>query len=69
MQAVCSRKKPAPPVKPYGGLFITEDWLKMKTCIRIWTAPLFFKKAVIKLPEVIMQALRPMDTRHRILAY
>jgi len=41
-----AEKKPAPPVKPYGGLFITEELvLKMKTCIRIWTAPLFFKKS------------------------
>lgn len=50
-------KRPAPPVKPYGGLFITEELVEKEDLYPFMDGPAVFKKAVIKLPEVIMQAL------------
>ncbi len=43
--------------KPYGGLFITEEILQKEDLYPYMDGPAVFKKAVIKLPEVIMEAL------------
>jgi len=50
-------KKPPMPEKPYGGLFITEDLVAKDDLYPQMDGPAVFKKAVIKLPEVIMEAL------------
>lgn len=50
-------KKPSLPPKPYGGLFITEELLKKEDLYPYMDGPAVFKKAVIKMPEVIMEAL------------
>ncbi len=50
-------KRPATPVKPYGGLFITEELVEKEDLYPYMDGPAVFKKAVIKLPEVIREAL------------
>ncbi len=52
-----AEKKPAAPPKPYGGLFLTEDVIAKEDLYPYMDGPAVFKKAVIKLPEVIMEAL------------
>ena len=52
-----SEKKPPIPEKPYGGLFITEDIVAREDLYPYMDGPAVFKKAVIKLPEVIFEAL------------
>jgi len=58
-----SEKKPPIPEKPYGGLFITEDLLEKEDLYPFMDGPAVFKKAVIKLPEVIMEALDKNDLK------
>jgi 3-oxoacyl-[acyl-carrier-protein] synthase-3 len=50
-------KKPALPESAYGGMFITEELLAKEDIYPYMDGPAVFKKAVIKLPEVIMEAL------------
>ena len=50
-------KKPAEPTQPFGGLFITEDLLKKDDLYPNMDGQAVFKKAVVKFPEVIMEAL------------
>jgi len=51
-------KKPPTPVKPYGGLFITEELIEKEDLYPYMDGPAVFKKAVIKLPEVVLEALQ-----------
>jgi 3-oxoacyl-[acyl-carrier-protein] synthase III len=50
-------KRPSLPDQPYGGMFITEELVKKQDLYPFMDGPAVFKKAVIKLPEVIMEAL------------
>lgn len=50
-------KKPKQPEQPYGGMFITQDLLDKDDLYPNMDGPLVFKKAIIKFPEVIMEAL------------
>jgi 3-oxoacyl-[acyl-carrier-protein] synthase III len=50
-------KKSVLPGKPYGGIFITEEMVEKEELFPFMDGPAVFKKAVIKLPEVIMEAL------------
>ena len=52
-----TEKKPALPAQPYGGMFITEELVKNKDFYPYMDGPAVFKKAVVKLPEVILEAL------------
>lgn len=50
-------KKPAPPSQPYGGLFITKELMEKEDIYPYMDGPAVFKKAIVKFPEVIMEAL------------
>ncbi|MFT3678351.1 MAG: beta-ketoacyl-ACP synthase III [Chitinophagaceae bacterium] len=50
-------KKPATPEQPWGGLFITQDQLDKEDFFPNMDGPAVFKKAVVKFPEVIREAL------------
>lgn len=50
-------KKPAKPDQPYGGLFITKELVEKDDVYPYMDGPAVFKKAVVKFPEVIMEAL------------
>lgn len=50
-------KKPAMPKQPYGGLFITRELLDNDDVYPYMDGPAVFKKAIVKFPEVIMEAL------------
>jgi 3-oxoacyl-[acyl-carrier-protein] synthase-3 len=50
-------KKPQLSEKPYGGLFITEEIVQKGDLYPYMDGPAVFKKAVVKMPEVIMEAL------------
>ncbi len=50
-------KKPVQPQQPYGGMFITQDLIDKDDLYPNMDGPLVFKKAVVKFPEVIMEAL------------
>lgn len=50
-------KKPAQPQQPFGGMFITQDLLHKDDLYPNMDGPAVFKKAVVKFPEVIMEAL------------
>jgi 3-oxoacyl-[acyl-carrier-protein] synthase-3 len=50
-------KKPSPPPEPYGGLFLTQEMIEKHDIYPVMDGPAVFKKAVIKLPEVIIEAL------------
>lgn len=49
--------KPPMPQTPYGGLFITKEVLDNEDLYPVMDGPAVFKKAVVKFPEVIMEAL------------
>ncbi|HEV8283503.1 MAG TPA: beta-ketoacyl-ACP synthase III [Chitinophagaceae bacterium] len=51
-------KKPAKPNQPYGGLFITKDLVEKEDIYPYMDGPAVFKKAVVKFPEVILEALQ-----------
>ena len=51
------QKKPAEPHQPYGGLFITKDVVEHEDIYPNMDGQAVFKKAVVKFPEVIMEAL------------
>jgi len=50
-------KKPTTPNQPYGGLFITRELIEKEDVYPYMDGPAVFKKAVVKFPEVIMEAL------------
>ena len=50
-------KKPALPARPYGGLFITKELIEKDDVYPYMDGPAVFKKAVVKFPEVIIEAL------------
>ena len=52
-----AEKKPIAPQQPYGGMFITQDLLDKEDFFPNMDGPAVFKKAVVKFPEVIMEAL------------
>lgn len=52
-----NEKKPVAPQQPYGGMFITQDLLDRDDIYPNMDGPAVFKKAVVKFPEVIMEAL------------
>jgi 3-oxoacyl-[acyl-carrier-protein] synthase-3 len=54
-------KRPANPDQPYGGLFITKELLEKDDVYPHMDGPAVFKKAIIKFPEVIMEALAAND--------
>jgi 3-oxoacyl-[acyl-carrier-protein] synthase-3 len=61
-------KKPKEPEQPYGGMFITQDLLDKDDLYPNMDGQAVFKKAIVKFPEVIMEALsknnlRPSDLR------
>jgi 3-oxoacyl-[acyl-carrier-protein] synthase-3 len=61
-------KKPSTPDQPYGGLFITKELIEKDDIYPYMDGPAVFKKAIIKFPEVIMEALaangyQPSDIR------
>lgn len=61
-------KKPSIPDKPYGGLFITKELVEKDDIYPYMDGPAVFKKAIVKFPEVIMEALtangyQPPDIR------
>jgi len=50
-------KRPSLPNQPYGGMFITAELVEKQDIYPFMDGPAVFKKAVIKLPEVIIEAL------------
>jgi 3-oxoacyl-[acyl-carrier-protein] synthase-3 len=50
-------KKPTKPQQPYGGLFITKELIEKEDVYPYMDGPAVFKKAVVKFPAVIMEAL------------
>jgi 3-oxoacyl-[acyl-carrier-protein] synthase III len=50
-------KKPKQPDQPYGGMFITQDLLDKDDLYPNMDGPAVFKKAIVKFPEVITEAL------------
>ena len=59
-------RKPAIPDQPYGGLFITKELVEKDNLYPYMDGPAVFKKAIVKFPEVITEALtannyRPSD--------
>jgi len=52
-----SGKKPAVPKQPYGGMFITKELMEKDDIYPYMDGPAVFKKAIVKFPEVIVEAL------------
>ncbi|HEY0676647.1 MAG TPA: beta-ketoacyl-ACP synthase III [Chitinophagaceae bacterium] len=50
-------KKPSLPVQPYGGVFLTKETIENEDIYPNMDGQGVFKKAVVKFPEVIMEAL------------
>ena len=50
-------KKLSEPSQPYGGLFITKELIEKDDIYPYMDGPAVFKKAIVKFPEVIMEAL------------
>ncbi|HYF32314.1 MAG TPA: beta-ketoacyl-ACP synthase III [Chitinophagaceae bacterium] len=50
-------KRPAEPDQPYGGMFLTKEVIEKDDVYPYMDGPGVFKKAVVKFPEVIMEAL------------
>jgi 3-oxoacyl-[acyl-carrier-protein] synthase-3 len=50
-------KKPIMPKEKYGGMFITQDLLDKEDLFPNMDGPAVFKKAVVKMPEAVMEAL------------
>jgi len=50
-------KQPAQPEQPFGGMFITSELLEKDDLYPNMDGPAVFKKAIVKFPEVIMEAL------------
>jgi 3-oxoacyl-[acyl-carrier-protein] synthase-3 len=52
-----AEKKPKQPDQPYGGMFITKELIEKDDIYPNMDGPAVFKIAVIKFPEVILEAL------------
>lgn len=50
--------KPEQPETPYGGMFITQNLLDKDDLYPYMDGPAVFKKAVVKMPEVVQEALK-----------
>lgn len=50
-------KQPSQPDQPFGGMFITKELLEKDDLYPNMDGPAVFKKAIVKFPEVIMEAL------------
>ena len=50
--------KPEQPETPYGGMFITQNLLEKDDLYPYMDGPSVFKKAVVKMPEVVHEALK-----------
>jgi 3-oxoacyl-[acyl-carrier-protein] synthase-3 len=50
-------KKPPLPSQPYGGIFIGKEFLEKEDIYPVMDGQAVFKKAVVKFPEVIREAL------------
>jgi 3-oxoacyl-[acyl-carrier-protein] synthase-3 len=50
-------KRPSTPDQPYGGIFLTKETVEGADIYPFMDGPGVFKKAVVKFPEVIMEAL------------
>jgi 3-oxoacyl-[acyl-carrier-protein] synthase-3 len=50
-------KQPSQPDQPFGGMFITSELLEKDDLYPNMDGPAVFKKAIVKFPEVIMEAL------------
>lgn len=50
--------KPEQPQPPYGGMFITQSLLDKEDLYPYMDGPAVFKKAVVKMPEVVHEALK-----------
>ena len=50
-------KKLSEPSQPYGGLFITKELIEKDDIYPYMDGPAVFKKAIVKFPEVIVEAL------------
>jgi 3-oxoacyl-[acyl-carrier-protein] synthase-3 len=50
-------KKPKQPDQPYGGMFITKELIEKDDLYPYMDGPAVFKIAVVKFPEVVMEAL------------
>jgi len=50
-------KKPPTPLQPYGGLFITDGLIEKEDIYPYMDGQSVFKKAIIKFPEVVKEAL------------
>src|SRR6478752_6833228 len=50
-------KKLSEPHQPYGGLFITKELIEKDDIYPYMDGPAVFKKAIVKFPEVILEAL------------
>jgi 3-oxoacyl-[acyl-carrier-protein] synthase III len=61
-------KRPSEPNQPYGGIFLTQEVLDKQDVYPIMDGQGVFKKAVVKFPEVIMEALSANDLQPSDLA-
>lgn len=52
-----NEKRPKQPDQPYGGMFITQDLIDKDDLYPNMDGPAVFKKAIVKFPEVIVEAL------------
>ncbi|HET9826444.1 MAG TPA: beta-ketoacyl-ACP synthase III [Chitinophagaceae bacterium] len=50
-------KKPSKPAQPYGGLFITKELIEKDNIYPYMDGQAVFKTAILKFPEVILEAL------------
>jgi 3-oxoacyl-[acyl-carrier-protein] synthase-3 len=51
-------KKPSKPEQPYGGLFLTRELVEKEDIYPYMDGQSVFKKAIVKFPEVILEALK-----------
>jgi 3-oxoacyl-[acyl-carrier-protein] synthase-3 len=56
-------KRPPRPDQPYGGMFITKELVEKEDVYPYMDGQGVFKKAVVKFPEVIMEALNANDLK------
>lgn len=52
-----AEKKLSEPTQPYGGLFLTKELIEKDDIYPYMDGPAVFKKAIVKFPEVIIEAL------------
>jgi 3-oxoacyl-[acyl-carrier-protein] synthase III len=58
-----AEKKPKQPDQPYGGMFITKELIEKDDIYPYMDGPAVFKIAVVKFPEVVMEALEKNNLR------